>query len=296
MPAAPSIAFDPLIADFLAHLRTAGRPGCATSYGKQLMGFQRWLTDQQLRVTDLTELDLLRYQEYLRRHHRTPTGEPLADTTRASISSIIVALCRWLYRTNRVLGNPAEEVDIPHAPRQRSVRSDHLSVQEVIALIQTQGQLVRERQEGSAAWVKAWRDLALVSVAIATGRRAHGLLRIRVADIDWELAELRVPEEKASLGRVLPMADWAVHVVRRYVEEARPLLVVGIDDPWLYPGEGGDHLGYAAYAQAVEMMVTETTRRCPDLTELSKKDISTHSLRVSFASTSKSQLASTVSP
>ena len=86
------------------------------------------------------------------------------------------------------------------------------------------------------------------------------------------------------MGRVLPVAAWAMEVVRWYLRDARPVLVRGQDTPWLFvDGSGCNPIGVQVLAAGLKKLVAETIVANPDLEELREKSISFHSLRVSFA-------------
>ena len=71
--------------------------------------------------------------------------------------------------------------------------------------------------------------------------------------------------------------------VRRYITEARSVTLKGANSPWLFVSQGADVLCTRGVAFVLADAVAETIRRNPDLVDLPSKRISTHSLRVSFA-------------
>jgi site-specific recombinase XerD len=107
----------------------------------------------------------------------------------------------------------------------------------------------------------------------------------QVAHLDAEQHELRVEREKGKAGRVLPVAAWAVAVVLRYLNEARPLLLKGRASDYLLVSQRANRLGERAFACLLDTAIAATITRNPDLSELPTKRISTHSLRVTFAVT-----------
>lgn len=280
-PRAP--APDPLIVEYLAHLGAVGRRSCARSYGNHLRPFQRWLDREQRLVADTTEDDLCRYLVSVQTWRIQATGQPYAATTREGLATVLVALFAWLHLHGRILHHPAAHLVVPRAPQQRTVRAEHATVQEIVALVQTQAERAASERSGTTRWARQLRTLALIALAVASGRRAHGLLTLRLTDLDAEFGELRVAEEKGRMGRVLPLAAWAVDIAVRYRDEARPLLVLASDDPWLFTGSCGEPLSYDIFRALVVEAVAATVARHPDLTDLPGKRLTTHSLRVSFA-------------
>ena len=79
------------------------------------------------------------------------------------------------------------------------------------------------------------------------------------------------------------MARWCVVVLCRYLDGARALVAGERPSPFLFPSRRSGHLGIRGFAEVLDGVVPETIRRNGDLTDLPRKRISTHSLRVSFA-------------
>ena len=276
------------IAAFTTHLRARGKESSAHTYAAYLLPFAQWLDgrlDQRgVAVTEVSTADLVAYQCHVaeRRHQRT--GKPLSSTTRATRTIAVVVLFRWLHRHDVLLHDPAASLRLPRASRRLTVAKDHLSQQEVIALLQTQAARVEEYTSGSLPWAREMRNLALIALALATGRRCHGLVSLRLADLDLERGELRVAQEKGRTGRVLPVAAWCVGILRRYVADARAMVMGKRASVFLYPSRRTEHIGERGFAEVLDGIVANTITKNPDLVELPSKRISTHSLRVSFAS------------
>jgi integrase/recombinase XerD len=106
---------------------------------------------------------------------------------------------------------------------------------------------------------------------------------LRLCEVDVERNEIRVEREKGRTGRVLPVADWAMATVRRYLTEARLMTLKGKGSPWLFVSQNAAVLCTRGVGFMLAAAIAETIRCNPDLTDLPNKRISTHSLRVSFA-------------
>lgn len=274
----------PAVTAYLDHLRAAGRASTAEAYRYYLRRFEQWLARAAGGV-DLLQVateHLIQYQLALSTD-RTVSGEPLAASTRATAIIIVQACFAWLAQAGILVRDPAAGLIRPAPPRRLAVTADHLTLQEATALVQTAAALADEAPAGSWRRALALRNLALVALALATGRRRTGLVRIRVAELDVDRHELRVPAEKGSTGRVLPVAGWAVAAARRYMTEARPQLLGARSSEQLLIGRDAAGLRAASVWPILQAVVTETIRRNPDLAELSHKRVSPHSLRVSFA-------------
>lgn len=138
-------------------------------------------------------------------------------------------------------------------------------------------------QPVSVPWALACRNLALIALAISTGRRCGGLMALHLTDLDLERCELRIAAEKSRTGRVLPVAAWAVAACARYIRDARPVLLGQRRSDALWVTQHIGCMMKRAYAYILDDLVAATVTANPDLTELPSKRISTHGLRVSFA-------------
>ncbi len=267
---------------FLSALRLAGRGTTADSYGFHLGKVDRWLTAQGLTPLTATTEDLRAYQRHLT-EERGNGGRLLATSTQATRMAVMKSFWSWLHRRGERHSDPAADLSIPRIPI-NPVRRDHLTVQEVTAVLQTAAAQATRYPEGCHRWALAVRDLALLATAIASGRRRSGLRDLTVAQLDLTRAEVRVDREKGQTGRVLPIAAWAIIVLRTYVERARPILCWQHDNPFLFVGEDGPQLGANTLAGIILRAHAATVTANPDLTELAEKSLSPHSLRVTFAS------------
>jgi site-specific recombinase XerD len=275
--------FPSLITDYLARLRLEDRASTAGAYTWHLRKLQAWATAADVDL-ERVSTDLLHdFQRWVADEYRDPRGKPLSAATRATVLATVKALYGWAYRRRRVLTNPAVAIDYPHLPVRNRVTADHLTQQEAIAFIQTQAAIVVEHQTGSRSWAGEVRHLAMLCLALGTARRSHGLLAIRVDELDLDRCELRVPTEKSRIGSVLPVPAWAMNECRRYLTEARPLLPHAVSSPFLFVGHTGPSVSASAYGCLVHRVTAETCRRNPDLVDLPAKRISTHSLRTTFA-------------
>lgn len=271
----------PHIMAFLASLRAAGKASTAHTSEGYLRRFSRWLVSEGLIADRVTTADLERFQAYLKQH-RTAVGQPLAATTLGTHSAIVRSLYDWLHGTGLLVVNPAATMRVPKQPFRGSVTAQHLSQQEAVALLATldaQAAVARFRIERALAQ----RNLALIGLALATGRRCHGLLDLVVRHLDFDLHEMRVEREKGRFGRVLPVARWALALVRRYLDDGRLTLLKSRASDAVFVSQRSSRMCHKAVEYVLDAAIADTIAANPDLTELPQKRISTHSLRVSFA-------------
>jgi integrase/recombinase XerD len=231
----------------------------------------------------MTRADLEKYQDFLVTIHRTPAGECLARSTASMRITNVKGFYRWLTDRGHLVADPARHLGIK-VVASRVVVAEHLTLQEATALIQTQAAIMAAHQLGTASHAKALRNLAVLCLTLATGRRIGGIVSLTTVQVDVERKELRVDREKGHVGRVLPVAGWAMEVIAMYLKDARPFLTKGHETPWLFLNLAGiGPIERMALASMLERLLVEVHRQNPDLTDLPGKRISWHSLRVSFA-------------
>ncbi len=274
----------PLFVAFLLSLRANGRASTATTYASFLAKCEAWLLAAGITPDAVTADDLRRYQRWLCETCRRADGAPLEPSTIGTCIAVVKSAYRWLFRDGRLLIDPAATLVPPRMRRSLTVAKEYLTQQEAQALLMTAGALITETKPGCTTWALHMRNRALIAVALATGRRCHGLVSLALTDVNLDRAELRVAVEKGKQGRVLPIAPWAVDAVRRYVDGPRQhLLGAGVTSPWLFVSQRAERLCGRAFAFVLDGVGAHTIARNPDLTDLPTKRISTHSLRVTFA-------------
>ena len=274
----------PLVAAYLGSLLAIGKASTARTYGCYLRTFEGWARSAGVDLMRTTTQELAGYQLFLAGDRTPRTGAVRARSTQATAVIVVQTFYDWLRRRGHIIHDPAAALVPPHLPGKRMVRKDHLTLQECIALLQTQASFIDEHAPGTVRRALEIRNLALLSLALATGRRVRGLVDLRVDQVDLERNEIRVEREKGHAGRVLPVAEWAMATVRRNLAEARPVLAENADlNPWLFVSQQADVMCTRAVSFVLALAVKATIARNPHLTELPGKRISTHSLRVSFA-------------
>lgn len=272
----------PLMNAHLDHHRLRNRQATAQTENLTLRQFSAWCAVHAVEPLRLTREQADSFLVWLSSTARTPSGHSLARTTIAQRIACLKSWYDWLEIRGDIIVNPAAKLRV-RVVESRVVVREHLSLQEAIAMVQTQAQYVIDSPSATITWARRMRALAAICIGLATGRRIGGLLRIQVADLDLDRRELRVEREKGRTGRVLPVAEWAVAIVRAYLAEARPLLAQG-DTPWLFVGlNGTDAMARACAKSALDDLIRRTIEANPDLDELPSKRISWHSLRVTFA-------------
>jgi integrase/recombinase XerD len=183
------------------------------------------------------------------------------------------ALFKWLARSNRLLYNPASELELPKL-EQRLPRGV-LSAAEAEAVLAAvfDGQTGAGRRETGEKPKKTgvgspetgenrdlpstpdsllpspdyqqtpdWRgadplrvrDRAILEVFYSTGVRRFELIKLKLYDVDAERGTLVVREGKGKKDRMVPIGERAAAWVAKYLEDGRPSLAVEPDDGTLF--------------------------------------------------------------
>jgi len=273
----------PHVLAYLEALRSAGKGSTALTYEVHLRRLSGWLATQGIAADRVTTADLSRFQIWLTTGYRSPRGTALSATTQATVITVIRSAYAWMHRRGLIIHDPASGITVPTVQKALTVAKDHLNQQEAIALTETLAALVTEAKPGTTAHAVAQRNLAIITMALASGRRCQGLIEMRLTQIDLILNEVRIEHEKGKTGRVLPIAQWATEALRRYLDVGRPHLLRGVTSDRVFVSQRRGRICHKAVEYVLDEAVVETIRRNPDLVELPAKRITSHSLRVSFA-------------
>ena len=267
---------------FCKQLEAKEKHETAKAYSIALVQLHQWLMGKKLDPLRITTRDLQEYQCWLAEGYRSQNGALLERSTQATRLAAVKSFFRWLEKRGLIFADIAKKIKLPRI-RRHITSKDYLTLQEATALLQTKLGLMTKFPPGSYRWARELQGLALLSIAIASGRRRSSLLRIRVTDLDFARDELRIEYEKGKLGRVLPMAHWAMVVAKLYVEKGRPVLAWQFDNDWLFVGEKTPKIGATNFCKMLLEIHRQTVRDNPDLKDLPEKYLTPHSMRVSFA-------------
>ena len=267
---------------FRKHIEMEGSERTAESYAMALQQYHDWLLTKEVDPLRATTEDVKQYQRWLAEEYQSPRGSTLALNTQANRLACVKSYYRWLERKGLILADISRKVSLPKIRRSVTSR-DHLTLQEVTAILQTQMKRSTKFVEGSFRWAREIEGLCLLSLAVACGRRRRALLHLRTSDLNFERNEIRIEHEKGKAGRVVPVAQWAMTVAKKYVESARPILNWYFENTWLFVGERSPQMSASMFSRLLHTIRRETVKHNPDLEELTRKHLTPHCLRVSFA-------------
>ena len=189
---------------------------------------QDWLAERGVtRTGEVTKPMLDRYQRWLF-HYRKPDGAPLTFVTQKNRLMPLRQFFSWCVRTNRILYNPAADIEMPRV--EHRLPKHVLSVEEVERVL-TQPDLTKPL---------GIRDRAILEVFYATGMRRGELARLRVFDLDIDRRAIRINQAKGKKDRVVPVTERALAWLLRYLSDIRPRLAVEPDDGILFLAVDGE--------------------------------------------------------
>ncbi|MFZ2959792.1 MAG: site-specific tyrosine recombinase XerC [Candidatus Ozemobacteraceae bacterium] len=201
----------------------------------------RSLTDPQ----EVTRPMLERYQRYLY-HYRSADGKPLGLRTQHIYLSTVRAYFRFLARKNFILNNPAADLDMPRYGKQ--IPRNILTVSEVEQIMSVP----------NIKTALGLRDRAMLETLYSTGIRRLELIKLTIYDLEIKHGTLMVKEGKCRMDRLLPIGDRALAWIQKYLQEARPRLVMEPDEGALFLRNTGGKLTPSCLGHIVTNLVTKS--------------------------------------
>jgi site-specific recombinase XerD len=227
------------------------------AYASDCQQFGRWASARELEPATIDVRALRRYAASLSAQGQAP----------ASVARKLAAL-RVLFRVQIELGarsdNPAELVGSPKRP-QRLPRV--LKPAEIAALL----------DRIPAATPLELRDRAMFELAYASGLRAEEIISLEVESIDFDSELVRI-EGKGGKTRLVPAGEPALQAVARYLERARPALLVA-PERTLFISKSGRRLS----TSDVRRRLRTWTRQAQLVAGGALLEAHPHALRHSFA-------------
>jgi integrase/recombinase XerD len=132
------------------------------------------------------------------------------------------AFFKWAARQNRLLYNPASEIDLPKL--EKRLPKHILNVQEVETIL----------SQCNLSDPLGVRDRAMIETIYSTGMRRSELAQLKVIDLDFERGTVMVRQGKGRKDRMIPIGERALAWIKRYLDEVRPSLVREPDDGTLF--------------------------------------------------------------
>lgn len=180
-----------------------------------------------LSTRSITKPILERYKKHLY-YSRKSNGEPLSFNGQSTLLSSIKTFFKWLTQQNYLLYNPASELQLPRKPTQLP--------RYLLSLEETQDLL----NSADVQTVGGIRDRAVMELLYSCGLRRQECANLQLQDVDLKRQSVFVREGKGGKDRLLPIGDSATAWLIKYLEDARPELMIGLDDYALFISDYGE--------------------------------------------------------
>jgi len=178
------------------------------SYRRDLAKFAAWLSGQRgSTLNAATQADIQGFLGHLLNRQKSK-----ATSTSRALSSL-KRFYRYLLRQNRIEADPTLQIDSPKLPRALPKTLTEADVEALLAAPDLDTPL-------------GLRDRTMLEVLYACGLRVSELVTVKVAQVSLNDGVARVTG-KGGKERLVPFGEHAQDWVRRYLAEARPLLLAG---------------------------------------------------------------------
>lgn len=224
------------------------------SYERDLLQYLHYLEDEQ--ITSWQDVDRYVVINYLEKMH----GEKKAPAT---VTRMITSLRRFhqFLRQERLTDHdPMQHID---TPKKVQKLPSTLSLTEVERLIETP----------DTTQNLGIRDRAILEVMYATGMRVSELVGLKLSDLHLSLGLVQTLG-KGDKERIIPLGDYAIQWLERYLDEARPLLVANPSETHVFVNHHGTGLSRQGIWKNLKQLVREAGIN---------KEVTPHTLRHSFA-------------
>ncbi|HUZ95956.1 MAG TPA: site-specific tyrosine recombinase XerC [Edaphobacter sp.] len=236
--AAPATPLDALMREHLLALQVQNYSEF-TVKGREghIRFFLEWLKERGITdPIDVTRPVLERYQRHLF-YARKKNGEPLSFSSQHARLVPLRVWFRWMTKQNRILHNPASELELPRLGR--SLPKVILSAQEVEQIM-----TLCDIEEPIGL-----RDRAILELLYSTGMRRLEIVRVKLYDLQLDRGLILINQGKGSKDRYVPVGARAAAWLQKYIVEGRPQLAAEPDDMTVFLTAQGepfsrDHLTF----------------------------------------------------
>jgi integrase/recombinase XerD len=176
------------------------------SYRRDLQKFSAWLESKiGSMLVHAMHADVQRYLAYL-----VVEQKAKPSSTARSLSSL-KRLFRYLHRQGRISLDPTLQIDTPKLPRNLP---ESLTESDVVKLLNAP----------DVQTPLGMRDRTMLELLYATGLRVSELVTIRTTQLSMDMGIVRVMG-KGSKERLVPVGEEALDWLRRYLDDARGVLL-----------------------------------------------------------------------
>ncbi len=225
------------------------------SYRRDLNKFADWLKEQRnMTLLETTHADIQGFLAHLYTQQKAK-----ATSTSRAISSL-KRLFRYLMRQNRITVDPTLQIATPKLPRSLPKSLTEEDVELLLNAPDVQAPL-------------GMRDRTMLEVLYASGLRVSELVSLSVAQVSLDMGVTRVMG-KGSKERLVPLGEEALDWIKRYLADARPVLLAGKVSDALFVTQRGEAMTRQMFWYLIKKHATQGGLHKP---------LSPHTLRHAFA-------------
>jgi integrase/recombinase XerD len=221
-------------------------------------------------VTNEHEVDrdvLEQYRRYLSKYRKRRDGEPLSLSTQRMRLMAVTGLLKCLHYYEVINSNFYKNFKLPRVPAKLP---KHIPEFDAIELLMHQP-LTR----GTIGI----RDRAILEVFYATGMRRCEIANLNLKDIDFKNKVIVICKGKGSLDRVVPIADRALHWLKKYLDEIRPKLSRLKSGDAVFLGRTGKRIRTSVLTEMVHDYILRSGIRDHGACHILRHATATHMLR-----------------
>lgn len=226
-----------------------------SSYQRDLKKYLEFLKEQS--IASWQEVDRYIIMEFLQVLH----NEQQSSATVIRTISSLRGFHQYLRQERITDHDPMQHID---SPKKVQKLPNTLSVDEVTRLIETP----------DTSKPLGIRNRAILEVMYATGLRVSELVELKLGDLHLSIGLLQTIG-KGDKERIIPLGDYAIQWIERYLAEARPKLIKNNpDELHLFVNHHGQSLSRQGIWKNLKQIVRDAGI---------EKNITPHTLRHSFA-------------
>ncbi|MBO0469289.1 site-specific tyrosine recombinase XerD [Enterococcus sp. DIV0242_7C1] len=245
------------ITDYLHYLQIERGLSLNTrkSYERDLHKYNAFLKEQQL--DSWQSVDRYIIMEYL----QSLSNDSNSSATIIRMISTLRGFHQFLRQERLTDHDPMQHID---SPKKAQKLPSTLSIEEVTALIETP----------DTTKPLGIRNRTILEVMYATGLRVSELVDLKIGDLHLSIGLLQTIG-KGDKERIIPLGDYAIQWIEKYLEEARPMLTKkNPNETHLFVNHHGKPLSRQGVWKNLKQIVQEAGI---------DKNITPHTLRHSFA-------------
>lgn len=213
-------------------------------------------------IEDITRIDkqtVLEYQKHLfyRPSKRNPQGK-LDPWTQAKMLSTLNIFFKFLVRSNRLLFNPAQGVELPK--QQKKLPRAVMTKREIKKLL----------IQPDTSTLLGYRDRTMLELLYSTGIRVNELRNLTIYDISLSEGLLKIVQGKGRKDRVVPLGSIACEYAKEYAEKIRPQWANNKSGDYLFLNRRGGQFSKTGINYMVKTYAKQANL---------SKPITTHSIR-----------------